>query len=182
MGNSESCEHDLSTTELLQFDTDQLGVPITIYKSALSHKCNRCGHTSVTVPYPERLAAAAAVFRCKGPDRLLGAEIKFLRKCLEWTATKLADALSVTPETVSRWENDERPMTAGYERLFRVLVVSALQAKAPAIDVDIQDLVQMKIRAIRPPIVARMALALVMFKEVKKEPAQEYSELPKKAA
>lgn len=182
MSISESCEHDLDSEVMLSFDFDQLGVPVTLIRSAEKHVCKKCGMTSITVPYPDRLTAAAAVYRCGVADRLLGQEIRFLRKSLAWTAAKLAEKLGVTPETVSRWENDKAPMSAVMERVLRILVVSSLKEKAPAIDLDSKDLIDMKIKAIRPEKVSRMDLALVFFKEDQNKTTEEYSEPPRKAA
>ena len=182
MGISESCKHEMDCEVMPHFEFDQLGVPITILNSALKHTCGCCGQQTFDVQFPERLVAAAAVFRCKMPDRLLGQEIKFLRKSLEWTAAKLAERLNVAPETVSRWENDKAPMAPVSEQLFRVQVFSALKAKAPAIDMEVDEIVNMKIKAIRAPEISRMTFALVLFKEVQKQPSEEYSEPRRKVA
>lgn len=182
MSISESCEHDIDSEVMLSFDFDQLGVPVTLHKSAVRHVCKKCGMTSVTVPYPERLAAAAAVYRCGVADKLLGQEIRFLRKSLAWTAAKLAEKVGVTPETISRWENDKAPMGPAMERILRMLVVSSLKEKAPAIDIDSKSLIDMKIKAIRSEHLSRMDLALVFFKEDQNKTTEEYSEPPRKAA
>jgi DNA-binding XRE family transcriptional regulator len=39
-----------------------------------------------------------------------GREFKFIRKAADLRAVDLAELLDVTPETVSRWEHDERPI------------------------------------------------------------------------
>ncbi len=50
---------------------------------------------------------------------LLGDEIRFLRKMVGLSATKLAKQMSVSKEAISRWENDKHAIGAESDRLLR---------------------------------------------------------------
>lgn len=67
-----------------------------------------------------RLAAGSAFDETA---RLTGAEIRFLRKHLGWSAEAFAGVIGVRPETVSRWENEKEPMGATSERLLRLMAL-----------------------------------------------------------
>jgi transcriptional regulator with XRE-family HTH domain len=47
-----------------------------------------------------------------------------LRKYLGYSGAEAASALSVTPETMSRWENDKVPISQSAERFLRLMVVN----------------------------------------------------------
>ena len=70
-------------------------------------RCPACGYSTVNGPAAVRfelLIAAELVARgLRG-----GAAFKFMRKALGMKAAELAQAFNVAPETISRWENDQR--------------------------------------------------------------------------
>jgi DNA-binding transcriptional regulator YiaG len=58
-----------------------------------------------------------------------GADLRFARKALGLRAAELAVTLEVTPETVSRWETDARPIP----RTVRLAVVALLMLRDAAL-------------------------------------------------
>ena len=85
--------------------------------------CPGCGEETLSIPRMAELHRTIALAIANQPARLSGAEIRFLRKHLGWSGVDFAHALVVTPETVSRWENEKDPMGPTAERLLRLLAV-----------------------------------------------------------
>ncbi|MBW2258619.1 MAG: helix-turn-helix domain-containing protein [Deltaproteobacteria bacterium] len=82
--------------------------------------CANCGEKEVGIPKMNQLQEVLAHAVANKPGHLSTAEIRFLRKHLGWSGRDFAAAFDVTPETVSRWENGERNMSATAERLLRM--------------------------------------------------------------
>jgi DNA-binding transcriptional regulator YiaG len=78
----------------------------------------------VVLPKLEQLHRVLAQTVAQGRSRLHGSEIRFLRKYLGHSGAEAASALSVTPETMSRWENDKVPISQSAERFLRLMVVN----------------------------------------------------------
>ncbi len=95
------------------------------------------------------MIAAAAVARVLIALKLRGNEIRFLREALEETAQELSGTVEVLPTQISRWENDQEPISPRSEKLLRMYVVDQL-AKLTAIKVDRNVIYAMRIRAWRP--------------------------------
>jgi putative zinc finger/helix-turn-helix YgiT family protein len=87
-------------------------------------RCKACGEWEVVIPRIEELHRTLAVAVAQGKAQLRGAEIRFLRKYLGLSGAKAASALSVTPETMSRWENDKVPISQSAERFLRLTVAN----------------------------------------------------------
>lgn len=183
MGASEACLHDMETVPVAQYETKELGIPLVIHDSVRRSFCKKCGHETHSIPYPDRLIAAAAVSRCKIPLRLTGSEIRFVRKALSMSAKGLSDLIGVAAETFSRWENDKAPIGPSFEKMLRLLTWVKLEKKAPAIDFDAQEILSMPIMAIRRPNDQEpLAFELVWFKAAENPTTQAYTEGQLKAA
>ena len=98
----------------LPYEVLLLNVPI--------HRCPECGEQADSVPRPEELHRTLGLHIVERAERLSGAEVRFLRKLLDWSAKDLASVFGVDSKTVSRWENDKDPMGPVGERLLRLLV------------------------------------------------------------
>lgn len=62
-----------------------------------------------------------------------GEALRFIRKAAGVAATDLAALLDVRPETVSRWENDKRPIDRGsYAVLHQLLIEKLAESTATA--------------------------------------------------
>ncbi len=132
---------------------DLTGIHVGLVNAAKIATCQSCGEETVTIPDVEGLIAAAAVCRVMIPIKLNGAEIKFLRKVMEYSAKELSEILDVRPETFSRWENDKDQMPVLAEKVFRGLVGGFIKEgevdKAPAVDYDRQAINLMNITQLR---------------------------------
>jgi putative transcriptional regulator len=92
-------------------------------------RCQSCGEWEVVIPKLEQLHRVLAQTVAQAKSRLRGSEIRFLRKYLGYSGAEAADALSVTPETMSRWENDKVPISQSAERFLRLMVVNQQPAQ-----------------------------------------------------
>ena len=95
------------------------GVVVELLNAVQVFTCAECKCEVVAVPDHDGLARAAAISRALSPIRFSGREVKFLRRVLDMTQAEFADAMDLTAETVSRWENDARGVGAACEKLVR---------------------------------------------------------------
>jgi len=165
MGISEACTHEWDNAPIAQYETRELGVPLVIFNSVQKNTCRHCGEATQHIPFPERLIAAAAVARIRLPEKLSGAEIRFIRKALTWTAKDMSEHIQVAPETISRWENEKAAMGPGHEKMLRLLAGIHLREKAPAIGCKLDEIANMTIKSIRSDrSEIRMAFELIRFR------------------
>jgi DNA-binding transcriptional regulator YiaG len=114
--------------------TALVGLRTLVYAAAIQ-RVDKTGDTTIEVPQLRQLAASAAVARCLMPVRLLGSEIRTMRRIMKLTLGELAKKLDVktAPETISRWES-EQSMGGYAEKLLRLLVCEELAEEAPGVD------------------------------------------------
>jgi YgiT-type zinc finger domain-containing protein len=72
-------------------------------------ECSSCHEVYLPGEIAEQMELSAANLLAEA-GVCSGAVFKFMRKSLGMRAVDLAELLSVTPETVSRWENDHVPV------------------------------------------------------------------------
>jgi len=99
-------------------------------------RCPKCGESEVVIPKPNQLGDLLAQHLIEKRDRLVGAEIRFLRAHLNLSGVELARRMGVAPETVSRWENGKDAMGPVADRLLRLMVSGDTPAETLA---DIGD-------------------------------------------
>lgn len=99
-----------------------LPYPVTILNAV--ERVQRRGQEGFRIPNLKALLERIAVVRCALPNRLIGPEIKFVANVLGVSGKKMAEMLSVTPETMSRWINDERSMPELAERMLKLIVLT----------------------------------------------------------
>jgi len=160
----------------------EFGIPLRLHQAVQCIRCAHCGLVTYSTPYPEKLAAAAAVYRVMMPQKLSGKEIRFIRKALGYTAKDMASVLEVVPETFSRWENGHAAINPSSEKLLRINVGIKLAQLAPAIVFNVADIVEMDIKAaLKDKAEIVLDLQLVTFKNTAQdEPREEYT--PEKKA
>jgi DNA-binding transcriptional regulator YiaG len=118
-------------TRLESFDYDLAGLPYpVVLQNVAVQRCPSCGESAVSIPDPEGLHRRLGLDIIAAPRPLFPAELRFLRKLLDWTEAELALVLGVDAKTVSRWENGKQKMGTVSERLLR-LVVRALEPHSP---------------------------------------------------
>lgn len=111
-------------TDRENFLYEASGLPGVTLVGVEVSRCPNCGQYEVSIPHIEELHGLIAHTLIRKPARLSGAEVRFLRKWLGWSAADFAAHVGVTPETVSRWENAAASMGATADRLLRLMVVT----------------------------------------------------------
>ena len=97
----------------------------------------KCGNVVAEIPAIELLHRMLADRLFRKPALLTGNEIRFLRKEMGFKAVEFAQLLGVNKVTVSRWENQTKPIGTTSDRLIRFLYLSFFrkQEKIPKEDV-----------------------------------------------
>lgn len=83
-----------------------------------------CKEEEIVIPNQEELHSLIAETIAKQERILLPEEIRFLRVHLGFSGKDFAEKLSVSPETVSRWEKGSLTMSVTTEKFLRVLILS----------------------------------------------------------
>lgn len=96
-------------------------------------RCERCGEEVVEfgVLGMFDLAIAADLAR-RGPTS--AEAFRFMRKAIALPGKELADLLAVTPETVSRWENDKLPVERRALALLASIVLERAEGRTSTLD------------------------------------------------
>jgi len=161
----------LTRTRLATYNHTVLDMPVVLMNVVDRFSC-KCGHAVEVIPNHEGLIAAVALCRIMQPVKLNGNEIRLLRKTLGLKAIELAKRLDVSPETLSRWENDAEVIGNSSERSFRIRIAISLTPKAPAISLDMESLMTMEIMPIRPVNWSPLWLEGVRVKDDEKKETQ----------
>jgi DNA-binding transcriptional regulator YiaG len=96
-----------------------------VLKGVEIHCCVGCDDIEVAIPRILDLHRAISLAIIRKPSRLLGAEIRYLRKWLGWSGQDFAARIGVTRETASRWENDREAIGPSADRALRLLVIAS---------------------------------------------------------
>jgi len=102
-----------------------LGLPGTTLLDVNVSRCPACGDYEVKIPMLDDLNRGLAFEVTKKTGRLNGAEIRFLRKVLDYSSADFARLLGASPVTISRWEHDVQPMGPLADALLRLFVEAA---------------------------------------------------------
>lgn len=105
------------------------GLSNVTLKNVQVYRCP-CGNEMVEIPTIERVHQTIAEALFKKPALLTGEEIRFLRKEMGLRSVKLAHLLGVSKVTVSRWENQAKPIGPTSDRLIRSLYLLNVLDKA----------------------------------------------------
>jgi putative zinc finger/helix-turn-helix YgiT family protein len=82
--------------------------------------CKECGKEAAEIPAAEGLMKVIARTIVEREAQLTGAEIRFLRKRLHKKAAEFARIVGVSPEQVSRWENEYNLPEESTDKFIRV--------------------------------------------------------------
>ena len=99
------------------------GLSNVVLQDVEVRECPACGVQQVMIPRIEELFRVLALALVRKHERLAGEEVRFLRKHMGWSGVDFAARMGVTPETVSRWENERDPLSPLADRLLRMMVV-----------------------------------------------------------
>lgn len=106
------------------------GLLVKILNAVVVQRCSACGEESIGIPDIQGLAKAAAMARAQIPQRLTGKEVRFLRRALDMKQKEFAEAMDLSAEHVSRWENNHNGIGAASEKLVRHNVCALLSGGA----------------------------------------------------
>jgi transcriptional regulator with XRE-family HTH domain len=137
----------LNRSVLPTYETDLGGIKVRLINCVIRETCGACGEASIEIPDLDGLAKAVAMTRALVPIRLTGKEVRFMRLALDMTGREFAEAMDLTPETVSRWENGGRGVGGMSEKLLRHNICGLLHKEVAAFDYDPADIARMKILA-----------------------------------
>lgn len=112
------------TTRRENHKYDMCGLPGVVLKGLAVSRCPECGEVEVAIPNIEGLHRVMAQALARKREKFVPAEVRYLRKWLGFSGVDFASHMGVEPETVSRWEQGGRPMSATAERLLRWLVMT----------------------------------------------------------
>jgi putative zinc finger/helix-turn-helix YgiT family protein len=116
------------------------GLPYVTLVGVEVRRCKACGEHEVVIPKIELLHRTIALLIVGKKTRLTAAEVRFLRKYLGWSGVDFAKHMGVTPESVSRWENDREQMGPVADRLLRLMVVT----RSPVSDYELDTLADLE--------------------------------------
>ena len=105
------------------------GVVVKVLNAVQVLRCDNCKTEMLAIPDMDGLCRATAISRSLNPVRLSGREVKFLRRVLDMTQVKFAEAMELAPESVSRWENDARGIGGACEKLVRHNICAIIKTR-----------------------------------------------------
>ena len=136
MKKCRSCGSRSITIRLEDRPLDSL--PSVTLRDLKISQCAECGAEAVSIPRIEQLHEVVAKALVKKPGRLSGPEVRYLRKWLGWSGRELARRFDLSPEHVSRIENDHNPIALVADRLLRILVLT----RSPSPDYSPEDVIE----------------------------------------
>jgi len=101
------------------------GLPNVVLAGIEIRTCPSCGEEEVVIPRIEELHRLIARGVMNKPARLTGQEMRFLSKAIGLSGVDFAARVGVSPETVSRWENDKEPIGPTADRLVRLMAAQS---------------------------------------------------------
>jgi putative zinc finger/helix-turn-helix YgiT family protein len=99
------------------------GLPYVFLEGVKKYYCS-CGEWEVEIPRPGKIEEKLSQTIVEKSPCLNGAEIRFLRKHLEFSVKDFAYLLGVHRVTVSRWENNQVKIDKCYDSIIRALIAS----------------------------------------------------------
>ena len=161
----------LMRTRLANYEDAVLGYDVILVNAVDHFKCSVCDHEVKVVANQEGLIAAVALARLQMNYKLSAQEIKRVRMALNLKGVEFARKLSVSAETVSRWENAER-MSDEKERTLRIVAAVILAERAPLVDIDLAAIASMKLIPMRPVEFDPLCFEMIRTKVDKKKDDQ----------
>ncbi|MGC4118580.1 MAG: helix-turn-helix domain-containing protein [Myxococcales bacterium] len=102
-------------------------------RSVPTRRCKRCGEEMIQGQDVEGFELdVAAEFARHG--QLPADAFRHMRRVLGLKATELAELLDVTPETISRWENEKQSMDRRAAALLSAMVLDKLEGRTSTLD------------------------------------------------
>lgn len=102
------------------------GLDNVYIKGATIYKC-ACGEELTEIPNVVNLHRIISFEIIKSFVPMTGPEIRFIRKQMKMKAVDLAGYIGVDEVTISRWENDIKPIGTNNDRLIRLLFIKNIE-------------------------------------------------------
>lgn len=143
------CGHEMTLIKSKPYHYTESGLDnIFLYGIALS-RCKKCREEIVTIPNIKGLHLAIGRNLVCKQEMLTGAEARFLRKELTLKSKDIAAALSMKPETYSRWENEKQSVSPTCDKQLRlVYILNVTEEEGRVLHKNIRGM--MTAMAIRP--------------------------------
>jgi transcriptional regulator with XRE-family HTH domain len=117
------CDHaarcEFLATDDKPYQFSESGLP-NVYLVGVKYFICDCGEKFVEIPAIKQLFSLMARHTVMKREALTGAEIRFLRKRLGNKATEFAEKVKLTPETLSRVENDKQKIGKRSDNYIRI--------------------------------------------------------------
>jgi putative zinc finger/helix-turn-helix YgiT family protein len=101
--------------------------------TASATRCGACGEEYVAGEAVQKFELSIASYLALAGVHS-GEVFRFMRKAIGMRAADLADLLGVAPETVSRWENDEREPERGLFGVLGALIGDKIAGRTTVLD------------------------------------------------
>jgi len=133
----DKCGGVLETIKDLPYHYKESGLDYIRLIGVLQYRCKKCGEMYVEIPRINDLHLLIGKNIVCKKEFLTGAEVKFLRKEIGMKSKDMAAALSMEPETYSRWENGKQSVAACHDKNLRMIyVMTASEAMGKVLSQD----------------------------------------------
>ena len=117
------CDNILGTLKNRPYHYKESGLDNVWLVGISQYKCEKCGEIYIEIPHVNELHLLIGKNIVCKKELLTGPEVKFLRKEIGMKSKDMAAALSMEPETYSRWENGKQIIAAPHDKNLRMLYV-----------------------------------------------------------
>ena len=101
-----------------------VGLPRITLVQVQVWRCGDCGEFEVDIPHHSALLEIVTRALLNKKGRLDAKEIRWLRSMMGFSGAQLARHMGVSPESVSKWENNKMSPGRTADRLIRLLVAN----------------------------------------------------------
>ena len=143
------CGHAMTVIKSEAYRYSECGLDnVFLYGITQSH-CTECGEEVVTIPNIKGLHLAIGRSLVCKEEMLTGNEARFLRKELRMKSKDTAAALSMKPETYSRWENEKQAVSSTCDKELRLIyILNVTEEEGRVLHMNIRGM--MTAMAVRP--------------------------------
>ena len=110
-----------ATVSRRNYRLEGMGIPVELRNIEVI-RCEDCGESPV-IPNMEGMMETLATAVVLSPQKLTGAEVRFLRKFVGKRAREFAAYIDVEPTTLSKIENGQRALNPRVDKLIRFTVL-----------------------------------------------------------
>jgi putative transcriptional regulator len=140
MGKCWNCGKVVSVVKDRPYHYKESGLDYVYLIGVLQYKCT-CGEDYVEIPRVNELHLFIGKYIICKKASLTGEEVRFLRKELGMKSKNMAAALSMEPETYSRWENNKQDIAPCHDKTLRMMyVMSASERTGKVLSRDFQSI------------------------------------------